>query len=312
MPRRVKKVKPKKKGKMQVGEVVIESMDHTQRLAATKHPPEFKTVRFGDIEMWDVNPRIITPEKLQALARSIEKYGLFKTLTVWPKEREKGKYVVGGGNMRYRAMKEILGYSDDEMVEVCVVTPRSYAEKIEISLLDNQSFGFYDTLEVAKLIKPHVNELDMGMLAVDIESPISLEQVVEDVDEAEDSAPLSPEAEYRESDGKTYVPIGADLIVVSFGSFGGVVQREVIDKIVSSLSKRFGSNRSERELAGEWIAKYLIEVLTEEVGPPSNLKLPGSEEFMAYWQEMKESQRVAKQKEYEEWRKKVLSKKRQQ
>lgn len=65
----------------------------------------------GQIEGLPKNPRFIKDEKFKKLVKSIEENPEMlelRELLVYPHE---GKYVIIGGNMRYRAMQE-LGYKE--------------------------------------------------------------------------------------------------------------------------------------------------------------------------------------------------------
>jgi len=144
-------------------------------------PPELVELRLGEIERWGKNPRSITPEMLEKLAGSIRKYGLFQTLTVW---REDGKIVAGGGNMRLLAMTEVLEWPPEKKIFCFMNYPESEAEKIELSFLDNQAFGFYDQLEVAELVKPVIDELDGELLKISFAEPTTIPELMARVNKA--------------------------------------------------------------------------------------------------------------------------------
>lgn len=131
--------------------------------------PEFISVELGKIKSWGQNPRDISKERLESLAQSIVKYGMFKTLTCW---MEGDSYVTGGGNMRFRAMKEILRWPDDKKIQISVNFPSNEAEKIELALLDNQNFGFYNELAAEELISPVMSDIDTGLIELPFEPTI--------------------------------------------------------------------------------------------------------------------------------------------
>lgn len=88
------------------------------------------------------NPREIAPEKFELLKVDIQKYPQFlqyNALKVYP--MDDGKYIVIGGNMRCRALKE-LGYKEVP----CVVIPKeTHVEELKAYIiLDNSNFGRWD------------------------------------------------------------------------------------------------------------------------------------------------------------------------
>lgn len=88
------------------------------------------------------NPREIAPEKFELLKADIQKYPQFlqyNSIKVYPMDN--GKYIVIGGNMRCRALKE-LGYKEVP----CVIIPKEthVAELRALLIIDNASFGRWD------------------------------------------------------------------------------------------------------------------------------------------------------------------------
>lgn len=88
------------------------------------------------------NPRDIAPEKMELLKADIQKYPQFlqyNALKVYP--MEDGTYIVIGGNMRCKALKE-LGYKEVP----CVIIPKeTHVEELKAYvILDNSSFGRWD------------------------------------------------------------------------------------------------------------------------------------------------------------------------
>jgi len=137
-------------------------------------------------ELWDKNPRGITKKDFDRLKRQIKKLGVYKPLVAC---EENGKYVILGGNMRLRALKE-LGFKE---VELSVVDAKTEKEKIEYSLSDNDRVGYYEEEKLAELIYPHIDELELEDFKIDIGEAISLKDVVEDfgpdIDEKADEVP---------------------------------------------------------------------------------------------------------------------------
>jgi len=140
-----------------------------------KKQPEILQVSFGSIMPWEKNPRNIKKEKLEKLAESIEKYGLFQTLTTW---KENGKYITGGGNMRWQAMKHILKWPADKLIWISLNYPESEKEKIELALLDNMIFGIYEDAKLAELIFPYREEIKLEDFEVNLKQPVDLKALL--------------------------------------------------------------------------------------------------------------------------------------
>ena len=122
---------------------------------------------------WDKNPRGIKTKDYERLKKQILKLGVYKPLIAF---EDKGKYVVLGGNMRIRALKE-MGLKE---VDISVVAPKTEAEKIEFALSDNDRAGFYEEDKLAELIYPHIKDIDLGDFKVDLGDPwIDLQRVIE-------------------------------------------------------------------------------------------------------------------------------------
>jgi hypothetical protein len=122
---------------------------------------------------WDKNPRGIKTKDYERLKKQILNLGVYKPLIAF---EEKGKYVVLGGNMRIRALKD-MGLKE---VDISVVAPKTEAEKIEFALSDNDRVGAYDEQALAELIYPHIKDIDLGDFKVDLGDPwIDLQRVVE-------------------------------------------------------------------------------------------------------------------------------------
>lgn len=134
------------------------------------------------VQPWDKNPRGIKAEDYDRLKKQILKLGVYKPLLAY---KEKGGYVVLGGNMRIRALKE-LGVKE---VEVSVVTPKDEAQKIEFALSDNDRAGYYEEQALAELVFPHIKDLDLGEFKVDMGRPLALKEVLEGF------GPIGPESD---------------------------------------------------------------------------------------------------------------------
>jgi len=129
-------------------------------------------VPISSVVPWDKNPRGIKTKDYERLKKQILKLGVYKPLIAF---EEKGKYVVLGGNMRIRALKD-MGLKE---VDISVVAPKTEAEKVEFALSDNDRAGFYEEDKLAELIYPHIKDIDLGDFKVDIGEQIDLRGVIE-------------------------------------------------------------------------------------------------------------------------------------
>lgn len=95
----------------------------------------------GQIKGVPANPRCINTVKYQKLKASIEENPEMLSLREVLVYQQGDKYVIIGGNMRYRALKE-LGYKE----AICKVIPQeATAEQLRaVTIKDNNSFGDWD------------------------------------------------------------------------------------------------------------------------------------------------------------------------
>lgn len=96
----------------------------------------------GQLKGLPSNPRQITEAKMALLKQNVKQYPemlKLRSLMVYPMDN--GKYIIIGGNMRYRAMSE-LGMKDAP----CVVIPKQTdVETLKAyTIIDNNGFGKYD------------------------------------------------------------------------------------------------------------------------------------------------------------------------
>lgn len=129
-------------------------------------------VPIAKVVPWEHNPRGIKTKDFDRLKKQILKLGVYKPLLAY---KENGHYVVLGGNMRIRALKE-LGIPE---VEVSVVEAKTQAKKIEYALSDNDRAGFYEEDKLAELVYPEMAHLDLAEFKVDLGEPLDLKAVVE-------------------------------------------------------------------------------------------------------------------------------------
>lgn len=143
----------------------------------------------GQIEGLPKNPRLIKDERFKKLVKSIEdnpEMTALREILVYP---HRDKYVVIGGNMRLRAIKE-LGYKEAP----CKIIPEetSIEQLKAYTLKDNSGFGEWDFDLLA-------NEWDVQLLtdcAIDVPS-IEIEELEAEVKEDDFSEEEAAQAESR-------------------------------------------------------------------------------------------------------------------
>lgn len=145
---------------------------------------ELKRVPISQIISWDRNPRSIKAEDYERLKRQMARLGIYKPLVC---AEEGGKYVVLGGNMRLRALRE-LGHTE---ADISVVHPKTEAEKLEFNLSDNDRAGEYDETKLAEMTRASLGEIELEDYKVDLFRPIGLKSICEAV-----GPPLDPNKEW--------------------------------------------------------------------------------------------------------------------
>ena len=84
------------------------------------------------VKSWDKNPREISPKDFESLKKKIERWGLWRPFVIWESKKQ-----IIGGNMRYKACKE-LGHKE---IWVEYREPKDDAEALEMAIADNESSG---------------------------------------------------------------------------------------------------------------------------------------------------------------------------
>jgi len=138
------------------------------------------------VDLWDRNPRNIKTENFKRLKKQIEELGIYKPLIC---VQENGRYITLGGNMRLRALQE-MGIKE---IEVSVVKADTEAQRIKYALSDNDRAGEYIEQELAELVYPHIEEINLEDYKVDLGEAVDMKSVIEDygpdLDDSEDEIP---------------------------------------------------------------------------------------------------------------------------
>jgi len=129
-------------------------------------------VPISDVKVWDKNPRNIKTKDMERLKKQIQELGVYKPLIC---VKENGGYVTLGGNMRLRALKDLK----IPKVDISVVKAESEAKRIKYALSDNDRAGEYVEDELAELVYPYIDDINLDDYKLDIGEPISLKDVVD-------------------------------------------------------------------------------------------------------------------------------------
>ncbi len=160
-----------------------------------------RRVPISKVVPWDKNPRGVKDQDIARLKRQLLRLGVYKPLLAVP---EKGKYVVLGGNMRLRALRE-LGARE---IELSLVNARTEKERIEYALSDNDRVGFYESDALAALLQPHLAELNLDDFRVDTgkatDLPSILGSLLPDLDEKVDQVPDLPKGTPKTKPGDIF------------------------------------------------------------------------------------------------------------
>ena len=145
-------------------------------------------VNRGQIEGLPANPRFIRDEKYKKLIKSLQDNPEMTALRELLVFEQGGKFVIIGGNMRYRAMKE-LGYKET----ICKIIPAGTpAEALKAyTIKDNAGFGEWDFEQLA-------NDWDLdqieswGVDIPDVDLDPEPEEAEEDNFDVESKMPKNP------------------------------------------------------------------------------------------------------------------------
>jgi len=143
--------------------------------------PEFMKVPFSSLHDWKKNPRTITKEDIKRLAMKITEKGLIRNFVCWQEdgEKKKGIFTVGGGNMRFFALRDILKIKPEREVWISLNFPESEKEKIELSLLDNMTSGSYIDQQLAELIYPYRDMIPLQEYRLNFNPGVDLKKFLE-------------------------------------------------------------------------------------------------------------------------------------
>jgi len=144
-----------------------------------------KKVPISEVDVWDKNPRNIKTKDFERLKRQIKELGVYKPLIC---VRNNGRYVTLGGNMRLRALQD-MGIKE---IDISIVNADAEAQRIKYALSDNDRAGEYEEQQLAELIYPYIEEINLEDFKVDLGEAVDMKSVIEEFgpsDEEEDEIP---------------------------------------------------------------------------------------------------------------------------
>ena len=212
----------KHKPAAEIAEPIVEAVPVVPDPAIASPALNVIRVPISEVVPWKKNPRKINEPDFERLKEQIKRLGIYKPLVV---ARENGKYIVLGGNMRIRALRD-LGYTH---VDISIVEAESEAKKIEYGFSDNDRAGFYDEQKIKELVEPHLSEIRADLFKIDLSEPwIDIQKIVDrfaqGVNPAEEWAGMP---EFDQGNAK-----GFRIIMVHFQD------QEAVDKFSAMIDSR--------------------------------------------------------------------------
>ena len=190
-------------------------------------------VPISQVVLWEKNPRGITQKDYARLKKQILRLGVYKPLVCY---QEGGQFVVLGGNMRLRALRD-LGVQE---VELSLIQPADEAQKIEYALSDNDRAGFTDEEKLAELVIPEMAKIELEDFKVDLGETLDLRHIIERFGpDTDKEAKKPPELPAVPEDKKQFVA-GFDHILVEFsGGKDSMLALLWARKVCRELNKEF-------------------------------------------------------------------------
>jgi hypothetical protein len=142
-------------------------------------------VDIQQVENWKNNARSIQKADFERLKEQIKNLGVYKPLVCY---QDNDKYIVLGGNMRLRALRELKQlYKQPLKVWITVIKPKDEQEKLQINLSDNDRAGYYDET-FYETIFPFKNSEIWKDYKIDFSEPFdTVEKVIKDQFEDNDN-----------------------------------------------------------------------------------------------------------------------------
>lgn len=160
----------------------------------------------GNLVEWKSNPRDIKEKDKEALKKNLLTTGQFQPLLVAPGDI-KGTFIVIGGNMRLRAIRELVAEGHKEFAKVWVteVPATNERERVDYALKHNAHAGFYVQMKLVSMVREAgMVDDDLSQYTISIGDPVGLGAIIK-------------EGEIIDKVGKTHDP-SKDEKVIGKGS----------------------------------------------------------------------------------------------
>ena len=140
----------------------------------------------AQVENWNENPRDIKPRDFERLKKQITELGVYKPLLC---EKVGKTYVALGGNMRLKALKDL----GEKQIWITEIKVKDQAERVKVSLSDNDRAGFYLQDALAEQLKT-IEFKELQNYKVDVRAPdVSMADILDrarDALQGEDDVPF--------------------------------------------------------------------------------------------------------------------------
>lgn len=103
-------------------------------------------IDFSLLQPWEDNPRDATDADIERLKKQIQELGAYKPLIC---VKDKKKYIVIGGNMRYRVYQMLK----HKKAWIVVVDAKTKAQRLKYALSDNDRIGYYKDAQLVELMR---------------------------------------------------------------------------------------------------------------------------------------------------------------
>lgn len=151
------------------------------------YPKMTRREKLASLVEWKNNPRDIKEADKERLKSDLLTTGQFQPLLIAPGD-VKGTFIVIGGNMRLRAIRELVaeGHKEFAMVWVTEVPATNERERVDYALKHNSHAGYYVTYKLVSMVKDAgMVEDDLSQYSIAIGDPVGLGAILKEGEIAE-------------------------------------------------------------------------------------------------------------------------------
>lgn len=206
---------------------------------------EPRTVPLADLSPLIDNPRVIDDAAQERLARSLDRFGLYKPLVVW-RDPEDGRLVILAGNQR-AAVLRARGRQSVDVVEF----DGTRAEARAVALRDNNEDGqwSWDDLSayLTTLGKMHDEDVDWTLTGFDAETVadlMALSTIEPTAEGADDGGDLQNEIDETPNSNGSETDVSSQ-VTCTIGNIRGRLSTATYGRLVdvwTSCSEQIGTN----------------------------------------------------------------------